>query len=926
MIKTSYHFVHRTTIALTLLLFALTLIFTNKYTLVFLAEKFLKENNVSYTKVKGTLFHGVILYDVAYKDLFRAKKIQLNYKLISFIKLKPIIKNIETSDLLVNIDRLPPGGAKADFKLIPFKILNINLHKSKLIIHNKSYLFDLKVKNLVYDNSFHTNDVAIKLKSYYANADIRAKISNNRVIAQSSDVVLTRTIEQKYLNFIKKIPNKLKVYLYLDMKKITLQTHINEIELRANENVKVLDQELQINYFIKSNDFSMKDNYLVDYQNYVCKVSQTGRFDLEGKYKSKLRVTMANPPSAMPVRVFDADLSGNTTHMSIDANSSGYILNAVTKDYNKFKIKLKNRAMQLSTIASLPKKVRKNIFAFDSYSSFQFSPFSIESVFNAKNRLGSLNGTLHYSDNYKQLTAEIVPDKHTTIYNNYKLKYFSPFAFKYIQKADKASIDIKANLLQIFAKREKKRLDGYGNFASAIFSLNGITRDKLHTDIKLYTDIPSINTFLSDLNLSTSKNQTRYNGVVNINSNIHIAKDFSIHSTIEAPFLSAQTNSQNKYILKDVSLHTSYKNKKIHIYNYQAFYKEQKFFSDTPSTLHLDTNETIWVDSFYVYDNLILKGAIKPFESRMQLNLHSDKFHFSSNDMNLNAKTNINIEVENTKRQLIDGNITLLGGSVSYMPQQDYTISDEDIIIVQDMKRNANSNLKLNININATKPIKYKTKKIDVKFKPLITLKKEPAKKLKVYGKIIILSGDIQTQGKVFNFDRSEFIFSGQKHLNPQLALKLHYQTIDYKDIVILVTNTLNAPMFIFSSDPAMSQNDIMSYILFDEPADNLFDNSTEASKTSINYLLLGTGIKTIFNQTTGIHVDTLNILNNKNGTLGYEVGARFNKKIRIVYKNDTSSSMIVQYNLVKSLRVDVDVHDTGQGVYFIYTKDFKGF
>ena len=917
---------HKTTITITLVLFILTLLFTHEYTLVLLAEKFLKENNVSYSKVKGTLFDKIILYDVVYKDIFRAKKIELNYNLLSFVEFKPIIKNIKTSNLLLNIDKVALNNTKNDFKLIPFKILNINLKNSKLIIADKIYLFDLKMKNLIYDKSFNSKHVNIKLKSYYANADIKAKIVNNRVIGKSSNVAITKNIQKKYLSFIKKVPSKLKVDLQLDTKKIALQTHINKIEFNANENIKALDQDLEIDYFIDTNDFSMKDHYALDYKNYISTVSQTGRFNIHGDYKSRVKVKLTNPPANAPVRVFDANLTGNVESINIDANSSDYILNAVSKDYNKFKIKIKNKTMRLSTIEAFPKKLREHIFAFNSYSSFIFSPFSIETVFDAKDEVGSLHGTFLYTDKRKQLLAEVVPDKNTSIYNNYKLKYFSPISLKYTQKSDNASLHIDANLFKAFATRKKETIQGYGNFASAIFSLNGNVKDNSNTTIKLHTKIPSINDFLNDLELITNETQTLYNGEVSIHSHIHIDQNFSINSTIKAPFLSAQTNSQNRYVLKDVSLHTSYKNKKIHVYNYEATYKQQKFFSNTPSTLHLDHNETIWVDEFYVYDNLILTGVIEPFESKMHLNLHSDKFRFNSDDIKVTAKTNVNIDVKNTKRQVIDGNVTLLNGRISYIPKYDYTITDEDIIIVQDIKRNASSNLKLNIHIDATKPIRYKTKEIDVKFKPLLTLKKEPAKQLKVYGKVIVLSGDILTQGKEFTFDKSEFIFSGQKHLNPQVDLKLHYQTIDYKDIVIVVSNKLNSPILIFSSNPAMSQNNIMSYILFDEPADNLFDNSGEASRGSINYLLLGTGIKTIFNQTTGAHVDTLNILNNEDGTLGYEVGARLNRKIRIVYKNDASSSMLLQYNLIKSLRVDVDVHDTGQGVYFIYTKDFSGF
>jgi len=102
-----------------------------------------------------------------------------------------------------------------------------------------------------------------------------------------------------------------------------------------------------------------------------------------------------------------------------------------------------------------------------------------------------------------------------------------------------------------------------------------------------------------------------------------------------------------------------------------------------------------------------------------------------------------------------------------------------------------------------------------------------------------------------------------------------------------------------------------------------LFESSDGDTKISASSLLLGTGLKQMFSQSAGIKIDTLNILTNKEGTLGYEIGSRYNKDIRILYRNDTASSVVVQYSLSKSLRVDVDVVQTGQGINIIYVKDF---
>ena len=928
MIKTSYHILHRTIVAFTLVAVIVGLLFTHKYTLVFLAEKFLKSNHIEYSKVQGTLLDGIVLYDVKYKNILRAKKIQLNYKLLSFVELKPIIKSIQTQHLFLNLDALPKNRqATQQLNLIPFIVLKTDLKNTHLIINKKEYFFHLQMKNLFYDGTFNTNSLFITLKSYYANAAIRAKIVKNKIIAHSKNVKLTKEVRSKYLHFLKGVPKQLSADLNITTQRVDLSTNIAAFNLTADNNISVHNQQLFLSYLIDRKLFTTHTSYTLTYKNYYSIINQTGAINLFGDYNSTLHVNFSNLPKNIPIKDADMTLKGNTHTLKLDANASDYTLNIDSDDYNKYKIKLDNDQLKLSFVDSLPKKLKEHQFSLHSYSTLLLSPFSLQGLFYASDTFADVSGTFHYKKHYQQLSAQIKPKLTNPFFKEYTLHSILPLQFNYIKEDEKEQLKVNANKLQAFvAKNKHNQLEGYGHYASALFTLKGDMDENHYANINLYTIIPSIKQLLQDTNLSSVRDKTLYDGEVHINSKIHIREHFSIKSTIKAPFLSAKTDSQNLYVLKDVRLRTSYKNHKINIYNYSAKYKEQRFHSNKTSQIYVDHKLLFYVEKFFIYDNLILSGVIDPLGSSMALNLHSDKFTLKTKDFNLSAKTDINIRVENTKKQIVDGNITLLSGSVFYQPQHDYTINDDDIIIIQDMQKQKQNNLVLNLHISAQNPLKYKTKEINVHFIPRITLKKAAGQKIKVYGKIIIQDGTITTQSKEFTFDKSELIFSGEKHLNPQLNVKLHFQTIDYKDIIILISNTLNSPVLIFSSNPAMSQNDIMSYILFDEPASTLFDNSSASSKASLNYLLLGTGIKTIFNKTTGIHVDTLNILNNENGTLGYEIGARLNKKIRVVYKNDISSTMILQYSLNRSFRIDVDVHDTGQGVYFIYTKDFEGF
>jgi autotransporter translocation and assembly factor TamB len=131
-------------------------------------------------------------------------------------------------------------------------------------------------------------------------------------------------------------------------------------------------------------------------------------------------------------------------------------------------------------------------------------------------------------------------------------------------------------------------------------------------------------------------------------------------------------------------------------------------------------------------------------------------------------------------------------------------------------------------------------------------------------------------------------------------------------------------PVILFSSTPSLSQNDIMSYLIFGTPSSSAFEGGEELSGASAANLVLGIGLKKMISDTTGIKVDTLNILNSQNGGLGFEVGTQVSDRLRILLKNDVEFSAILQYKLNRWLRLDVDVKETGQGVRVIYVKDMR--
>lgn len=915
MIISLYNFFYRVAIGIILLL--VTVLTLNHLFLVSVEEYF-EENGIFYSKMQGSLFDGISIYDLKYKDMLSAKEVQLYYNLYTLTELKPIINNIQTKDLFINMDNIPKSSkAENSFNIPSFKIINVTMRNTQLFVNKELYKFDFASKNINYNNKLNIATVYMKLHSQYANATINAKVLNSKVIGHSSNLIVSQYLKEKYLSFLTKVPNNIMINFTIDKKKISLHTTFKKLSLATNKNIVFKNQQIEFNYFIDKNSFSIYDNYEVNYLNSFAKIQQNIFFKTDGRYKSKLKIHLINFPKKIPFHSVDINVSGNTKHVTLDANASEYKLHMSSNDYKKFSLTLSNEKINL---------FKKDLLAVKTKAILHLLPLSIEGRFNAQDSYTKMDGIYTYKKEILTLDSNVSIKKSNKMYKKYHLAKFSPLHIKYIQNTDKAHFSAHTKNFNLSLFKKDQNITGEGNIASAHFNIN-TNLNKEHVPVMhINTKINSLQTFLSELQLTGKKDTTHYDGKITINSRLQFQNKLSIKNSLNSPWISIQTNSQNRYLIKNISLNSIYKTNELEIQNYQAEYKKLKFYSTQHSKIYFDINGTIDVEAFYLYDNLLLKGTMQPFQGDVKLKLFSDKFHIKTDSFNLKARTNISIDVQNSSKQVIKGYITLLDGNISYIPPTDYSVQDDDIIIVQDMKRQKKTNLEMDIDINATKAIKYKTKEVDINFIPHLTLHKQKGENIKYFGNIKILYGKITAKEKEFRFDKGEtnkIIFTDENRLNPRLDLLLHYKTLDYKDIYIRITNKLNSPVLIFSSNPVMSQNDIMSYILFGEPANAVFDN-TNGTKISLNYLLFGSGLKSMLQKSSGIKIDTLNILNNKNGTLGYEAGARINKNLRVIYKNDGTSSAVIQYGLTPTTRVDVDVHDTGQGIYFIYTKEFK--
>jgi translocation and assembly module TamB len=834
-------------------------------------------SSIEYSSIKGTLFRGVEIEDFRYKESIRAKKLNIKYNFFSLLGPTPRIALLKANGVFIDLNRLLDSNESEDSSSdFAFNISAIELKDATLIYSDESVKFDFKGSDFSYIDVVDIESVELKLESKYGNLMLKGEVKSNELMAKSSVLISDETLAE-HAGFLSYLPQKLEVDIKINTNEINIKTDIKNIFF--NDVPKLLLENLHADFSYHINDGSMalKTDYKAKYEEHEATVTQSAFVDKNAKATSDIKARITNGKNTLPFDEFEAKIDYENSATNLLFSAKDITANLSTHDFKNFSLRA-------------------------------------ESIY------ANVEGDILKEGDETLLHAKIHPKEEYLSYKEYSLERFSKINMYLHQKNRNIVLSLDSDIFSLTFFADEEKLEGYADLGSAHFE---ISSDFIDKKAKIDTKITSVEKLMRELNIKPES--IFFDAKLSAQTELFFKDNIEAYSKVKIASYRLRLDSKTEFSDIDNFFEFFYKDGELTLKKYNFGVQERRIYSNRPSKVLLNDNYDIEFKEFWIYDNLLLKGLLKTSDMSADFSLKSDSFNYESKDANVTLKVDLKGEIEADKKLHVDGEIKILDGVVTYEPKKDYTISDEDIIIIQEIKElEKKSNREINIYVTSAKPIKYKIKNLSLNFVPDLMLYQEMGSYLQILGAISIKDGEANLEDKIFEFDESEIYFYGGKETDPYLNLNLHYYTTDYIDIEVYVTNKASSPVIVLSSKPSMSQNDILSYILFDESASSVFDTTSESSKTSLNTLILGAGLKKALNETTGVKFDTLNILTNKEGTLGYEIGARFNKKIRLVYKNDEISSLILQYSLSKSIRIDVDVKETGQGISIIYVKDFS--
>jgi len=642
-------------------------------------------------------------------------------------------------------------------------------------------------------------------------------------------------------------------------------------------------------------------------------------YDKKGgvKYSSQLRVSdiSALPKKVKPLlKGLNIKVVGSDKRFNAILDSNGIEGAISSKDMKTAYLKLNTKhKIRLSQYTEMPKKLSKSWAKVQLTSKINLKkPLPIKVDFNEVSNLANLKGSLKYK-NSPTIDAIVTIPKHSLLYKfdkNLQLKSITPAKISLKPQKDKLKLTLNAKVAKLKAdyNTKSKKIDSKIDIADSTISING----KIDGDIKAKLSSRSVKKLFSNLSKIYKFTAPKINGDLTVAVTLNKDKTVSAKISSKKFIPDENTRIKNPITNLNIAIKGNLEKKLLTIERYSVNVSDMKIFAKKPSTIFMDKSSVIQVKDLWVNDSLDIKGKYDTKRANGKFIIKAKRFKINHKNAKITLSINNRVVIKKGKIN-VDGKVTILGGRVYYNMQTKHYASDDDIIIVQHMKKNSDSffekNVKLSILIESKKPLLFKQKDVKVELKPSMSIIKEYNSPLMVLGSIDLKKGGYyKFEGKKFVLEKSAIYFTG-KATQPLLNIRLVYRRYS-KTIWITVTGTGTEPALNFSSSPYMTRDQILSFILFD----------TETSSNSSEEMLsmVGGGLAKSILGNMGLKLDTLVLSQN-----GFEVGKKITDKISVIYDQQDESKIIVRIEHSPKVETDISVGQDSQSIDIIYKREY---
>ena len=916
---------------------------------------------IKYSKVDGSIYEGIKIYDLNYDDMIKAKTIYIKPNIISLL-----VKEINISDL------------KVENITIEDKLISFIKESSETQNENSSFEFpfSLVIKNLelsMYDFSYENqkiDEIVLNAKNINSNlkdkisADIFAKIKSNLANIEAN-MQIENNIYKLNSNIDLKEYAKSKIDLDAtgDLEKVSFSIKSEDLKvLNLKENIDIKDIKLIGNYDIKNSNLdisSLTSN--LNYEQIFTKLDAKANLlnnDLDSlKFQANFYTTIKKSI----YKSLEKDLN-------IKSNFVGDLKQIEFKNIlesNSIKIDdflLKIDSSNLNGVAKIDNKNIEIVSNFDIFTNYankksnldlklnldDFENLSLNSKsvieslkyenFNLK-ELGNININSSYKKNFlnmdlnsKYINMNLNTKNLKKIIFDFNIKNLNPNNIYKLDKnikISKLSSNIKGEFEDNLTLKSNTILNDSFNIDVEVKNKNSNLEAKFENisfksilnkngeALNIKTDIKELNIFEKELKKILEIPDLNLFGLANIN--LEILKN-RVNFDILSPKISFENqNIQNinikgnfeeeRVLFDKINLHIN----KIYDINFNKKFTllKKAFFNISNFSSNFEF-ENITINSSKSKQDLILNITTKDFF--VEHLLYGKGFINSSVDININENSKIYISGFVNPNKLVSSyNIPALNIS-----------NDRDIIIVSSRDNEIKKdffakNIALDLKI-ISKEIKYITKNIELKLDADLQIKKEFEEDLRIFGRVSNINGVFSQLGKTYKIENSNLQFRGLETINPILDIKANTK-IDNVEIFIDITGNMENPRLNLKSNPSMNSKDILSYLIFGTKFSN--SSMNEQNKEAQASLFILNELSKDYVKELGIDILHFDY-DPKTQYIETTVGKKIGEKNQIMLKDKaTNGELIFLRELTKLWNLELGLMEKTQSIDLIYKKRY---
>lgn len=843
---------------------------------------------------------------IAKKDSEEKEKVEENQE--------PFLKEIKIKELL------------ATLKTVNYE--PVNIENAKVVVYNAE--FDT-YNNYVYK----AKDLKFTGKTNFGSLDYRGHISNSMIYAKGA-LLLDKELFNRYklpLNYenLRKLPSTLKLNdeeVWLDINHsvkdlLNIKSTFNLDVTKGKHNLhydysdRILDIDSLLNITMPYGENVRLENKTI--------VDEIGHTSYEGNVEFPKITNLPEEVSNYLLEGLKGEFKGDSSNLLVDIDSKFITGSFITHGYKHATMQLKSKEKNIELKKMLPSItgiLEKEMLALESESFFDFENGKNSKIdLDIDSNLMTLNAEMKLHTPYKILLKGNIPSNSSLLKVDKRIKIdqFSNIRGEVLVEKNNYRVQLKnQNDLTMTLKYDalsKAIKDGLLSVGEEEIRF----QDENNQSIQIQSNIKNLQNLLKSVQKYYAIELPNIQG--NADLNIMHYDNGLMKFQIQTPQLKyLDTNGSALNFNQVNALFTMDKNDNIEIKNYKFELDNKAYIEDFSSkkTSYLTLKDgKIIIKELWLKDQAVFQGEYDFKASKGDIKVVSEKFSLKNKDFDLLFRLALDMKIRG-KLMNIEGDISILGNQINYDMAGSSITEDADIIIVQEAlkeKESALQNLKLYLKIKSEKPLKYLGKDTQVEFFNELRVIKNYKTDMMVTGMSTIIKGYYQMEDKRFILNESHLYFAGDPR-KPLLDIKANYEKDQYT-IHVFISGSAEEPIVNFNSDPYLTQQEILSLILFD-------GTGSSSGQGAEAYTLLGGTFAKGLIKSLGVDVDHLLLGTDTNDELSLEIGRKVSDDITVMYMHeDGKDGAKVRIEHSKNFETDIIIQPPStSSIEFLYKQD----